>query len=201
MSVHVPTPKWPSLYDPLIEFHNWQHHEPIQPKGHYIYKANDVFRYTFYWTLIFHAPFFLFSGALAFFNIVYPAHRPALTHAKAPSTPSPPIPLTPLSAARSPDLLLAHSPRPDADADAQRPTAPPRNVHRSRLTLALLTLTVFLVAAVGTALIESVVVGYLLVAVFRAGHFNISTLVPPIWALIITSAEVLGVFPTVIDRI
>jgi hypothetical protein len=30
------TPSWPSLYDPLIEFHKLEHHAPIQPGGRYL---------------------------------------------------------------------------------------------------------------------------------------------------------------------
>jgi len=30
------TPSWPSLYDPLIEFHNLEHRPPIQPGGRYL---------------------------------------------------------------------------------------------------------------------------------------------------------------------
>ncbi|KAI0064037.1 hypothetical protein BV25DRAFT_1823539 [Artomyces pyxidatus] len=195
MSIHVHTPEWPSLYDPLIEFHNFEHHGPIQANGRYIYAANDVFRFTFYWAVIFHAPFFIAAGALAFVNIVYPAHRDV--HAAPVKAPlSPLIPLTPLLSARSPDPLLSAPRAPRAPREER-----PRNVHRSRLTFALLTLLVFVCACVGTALVESAVVGYLLVALCRAARFNISTWVPAIWALIITSSSMLGAFPLVIDRI
>lgn len=30
------TPSWPSLYDPLIEFHKLEHRAPIQPSGRYL---------------------------------------------------------------------------------------------------------------------------------------------------------------------
>jgi hypothetical protein len=30
------TPTWPSLYDPLLEFHDLEHHAPIQPGGRYL---------------------------------------------------------------------------------------------------------------------------------------------------------------------
>jgi hypothetical protein len=33
------TPPWPSLYDPLIEFYNLPHRDPIQPGGHYLKHA------------------------------------------------------------------------------------------------------------------------------------------------------------------
>lgn len=37
-----PTPTWPSLYDPLIEFHDLAHHAPIQPGGHYLTHAGGL---------------------------------------------------------------------------------------------------------------------------------------------------------------
>ncbi|KAH9992425.1 hypothetical protein BJV77DRAFT_432246 [Russula vinacea] len=58
------TPSWPSLYDPLLEFHDLEHHAPEQPGGHYLTHAGDVFRFTLYWMLIFFSLFFLTTGAL-----------------------------------------------------------------------------------------------------------------------------------------
>src|ERR1700761_3567549 len=37
-----PTPTWPSLYDPLIEFHDLEHHTPIQPGGRYLTHAGGL---------------------------------------------------------------------------------------------------------------------------------------------------------------
>jgi len=110
------------------------------------------------------------------------------------------IPLTPLTSAQSPDPLLAERPE---TADAEEPWAPQarKNVHRSRVTCGLFTLLAFLVTAVATSVVESAVVGYVLWAVFQAGDFNMSTWMPPVWALIITSSVVLRAFPSVIDRI
>ena len=36
------TPSWPSLYDPLIEFHDLEHHAPIQRHGHYLTHAGGM---------------------------------------------------------------------------------------------------------------------------------------------------------------
>jgi hypothetical protein len=159
--------------------------------------------------LIFLSLFFLFTGGVACFNILYPARRDdnkngiSLTGSSTPQ-PAPEshteIPLTPLTSARSPDLLLSEVPGP-VDIDERRAPQPRKNVRRSRITYALFTLLAFLVTALTASFIWSAVVGYVLYAVFKAGHFNISTWLPPVWALIITSCVVLGAFPSVIDRI
>jgi hypothetical protein len=154
---------------------------------HFKTKRTDVFRFTFYWTLIFHSLFFLITGGIACFNIVYPARRDknetlsaSLTRdgTTQPARQSHPmIPLTPLTSAQSPDPLLAERPE-MADADAEEPCAPqaPRkNVHRSQLTYGLFTLLAFLITTVGTSLVQSAVVGYVLWAMFQAGDFNVST--------------------------
>jgi hypothetical protein len=197
------TPEWPSLYDPLIEFHDLEHHAPIQPGGRYlthaggmppflspgdghtIQKRIDVFRFTFYWTLIFLSLFFSFTGGVACFNIIYPARRDdkngiaaaSSTRNRAPQ-PAPQshsmIPLTPLTSARSPDLLLPEVPE-TVDTEEQRAPQPRKNVHRSRITYALCTLLTFLVTALAASFIWSAVVGYVLFAVFKAGDFNLST--------------------------
>jgi hypothetical protein len=145
-----------------------------------------VFRFTFYWTLIFHSLFFLITGGIACFNIVYPSHRcknevtPASLTRDGAAQPTRQshsgamIPLTPLTSAQSPEPLLAEHPEiPDAD----EPRAPEarKNVHRSRVTYGLSTLLGFFITAVATSLVESAVVGYVLWAVFQAGDFNVST--------------------------
>ncbi|KAI0272440.1 hypothetical protein BC834DRAFT_840736 [Gloeopeniophorella convolvens] len=218
-----PTPTFPSLYDPLLEFHNLEHHDAIQPGGKYLRHGGgrhtqailhcetnasaprtDVFRFTFYWTLIFHSLFFLVTGGIACFNIIYPPRRekqgaasPSLAHKHAPP---PMIPLTPLAGARPSDASASEL-SDAAEAAPARAPQPQKNVHRSRVTYALLTLFTFMVTALGAAFVESTVVGYILWAVCRTGHFNISTWLPAVWALIITSSVVLGAFPSVIDRI
>jgi hypothetical protein len=84
------------------------------------------------------------------------------------------IPLTPLTSARSPDLLLPELSE-TVDAEEARVPQPRKNVHRSRIIYALLTLLTFLVTALAASFIWSAVVGYVLWAVFKAGHFNVST--------------------------
>ncbi|KAI9440440.1 hypothetical protein H4582DRAFT_1811349 [Lactarius indigo] len=183
-----PTPTWPSLYDPLIEFHHLEHHAPIQPGGRYLTHAGaDVFRFTFYWTLIFNSLFFLITGGIATFNIIFPSRRDKHGDTTAPTSQK----HTPQAAPHSHSMIPL---TPVASAQPMQPGAPqPRkNVHRSRLTYAIFTLFVFLVTAVGASFVESAVVGYVLWAVYTAGDFNISTWLPPVWALIIASSVVLG---------
>ncbi|KAL5513004.1 hypothetical protein ACEPAH_3402 [Sanghuangporus vaninii] len=66
------TPAWPALYDPFIDLLRIPHRGPIQPGGHYLYNANDIFRFTLYWTLIFYLPIFVLSGIFASANIAFP---------------------------------------------------------------------------------------------------------------------------------
>ncbi|KAL5492214.1 hypothetical protein ACEPAI_3661 [Sanghuangporus weigelae] len=71
------TTAWPALYDPFIDLLRIAHRDPIQPGGHYLYHANDIFRFTLYWTLIFYLPIFVLSGVLASANIAF---APKLRH-------------------------------------------------------------------------------------------------------------------------
>ena len=217
-----PIPEWPSLYNPVIEVYNLEHHGPVQSNGRYLYNANgipsalcpcsldaawliattraDIFRFTFYWALIFHAPLFLFCGFYAFINIAFPPRRfkpprvrprtparPPRAHTllqPPPSTPPIPIPLTPLSSssATSPSTLLHHvSQTRITPITTSYPAQPPRlhqqNDRRSQLVHALLVLFTFMVATVGAALAESVIVGYILAGLYHSADFSMSTCV------------------------
>ncbi|KAF8621872.1 hypothetical protein AX15_007430 [Amanita polypyramis BW_CC] len=73
----MPTPSWPSLYDPSIEIINIEHNSPVQVRGAYLYHPRDIFRFTLYWTLIFYCPIFVLCGFYAFWNLNFsPAPRP-----------------------------------------------------------------------------------------------------------------------------
>ncbi|KAF8648897.1 hypothetical protein AX16_006151 [Volvariella volvacea WC 439] len=65
-------PSWPSLYNPGLEFLHIEHHGPTQPGAAYLAEADDIFRFTLYWTLIFYTPIFFLCGAYAFWNINFP---------------------------------------------------------------------------------------------------------------------------------
>jgi hypothetical protein len=143
----------------------------------------DVFRFTFYWTLIFHSLFFLITGGIACFNIVYPSRHDKHGVSSRSSTrenrpqlvaPHSMIPLTPVTSARSPDRLLSGIPD-VVKLEMPRTPQPRKNVHCSRFTYALFTLLTFLVLALAASFVESAVIGYVLWAVFHAGNFNIST--------------------------
>ena len=148
--------------------------------------------------LAFNGPIFLVAGALAVFNIVYPPRRthdaevsPSFSHAR-PQTAASDVtnikvptlhamPLSPLTPRRSLDPLLethTFSPgqqqRDGRDRD-EGPAFPPRNVRRTRATYALLVLFTFVFAAVASALLESLVVGYVLAGVYSAAHYRMST--------------------------
>ena len=145
-------------------------------------KRIDVFRFTLYWMLIFLSPFFLITGGIASFNIIYPPRHDyengipstrSRTLQPVPDSHSA-IPLTPLTSARSPDLLLPEVPE-VVDTEERRATQPRKNVRRSRITYALFTLLSFLVTVLAASFFWSAVIGYVLWALFRTGDFNIST--------------------------
>lgn len=151
-----------------------------------------------YWTLAFNGPIFLVAGALAVFNIVYPPRRthdaevsPEFSHPRLPTAASGmtnnkshtphAMPLSPLTPRRSLDPLLQHHTFPpgqqqrDSRDRDEGPAFPPRNVRRTRATYALLVLFTFAFAAVASALLESLVVGYILAGLYSAAHYRIST--------------------------
>jgi len=213
MASTAPVPEWPSLYSLAVEL---LPHQMPELRGRYIARANDIFRFTFYWMLIFHAPLFIFSGAFAFANIVYPPKRHHYDLELEPSPTAAPlrttIPLTPISARRrSLDPLLSFSSEPTHTSQPARHSVsrapqegmvfPVRKVRRTRAAYGLIVLFTFLVYAVASALIKSLVVGYILAGVYSAAKFRMSTWVPFVWALLITASSTLGVFPSVIDRI
>ncbi|KZS94553.1 hypothetical protein SISNIDRAFT_549102 [Sistotremastrum niveocremeum HHB9708] len=59
------TPPWPSLYNPTPELQHRHDSDPTPPGAHYLYNANDIFRFTLYWTLIFTLPPFIICGVWA----------------------------------------------------------------------------------------------------------------------------------------
>lgn len=56
-----------------------------------------------------------------------------------------------------------------------RRTPPKINPHRTRATYALLVLLSYLVAGLFCAVVGSAIIGYVLAALFKVGHFNMST--------------------------
>ncbi|KII87172.1 hypothetical protein PLICRDRAFT_42820 [Plicaturopsis crispa FD-325 SS-3] len=174
-------PTWPSLYNLGIEIDQLQGHNPTQPGGHYLYHANDIFRFTLYWTLAFYTPAFILCGIYAFFNLAFPPARGASYSAYAYSS-YPMLPLVPTQSASG--------------------SKPPRtNARRSRVTFAILVLLTYLVVGLAGAVLGAAIGGYVLAGLFRAGHFNMSTWVPFIWVLIQVFVGFLGLWPSVVEII
>jgi len=69
------------------------------------------------------------------------------------------------------------------------------------LTFAIIMLSVFLALSVTNAVIGAAVVGYVLVGLYKAADYNMSTWVPFIWAIIIVLIGVIDIWPSVIDVI
>ncbi|XP_006462150.1 hypothetical protein AGABI2DRAFT_223401 [Agaricus bisporus var. bisporus H97] len=203
------TPSWPSLYNPSIEILHIEHREPVQPGGAYIYRANDVFLFTFYWTLIFYTLIFLFCGSYAFFNYTY-LPRPFNTHFSSdldegelidheqqPSSSSQSYAYVP--------LRFLHSPRPRNTSRNTPITLVPRaqkkNERRSRITFALLVLFTFLFFGLAGAVINSAVLGFVVLGLYRAGDFNMSTWIPFLLAVLQVSVGLLSIWPSKIEII
>src|ERR1700722_4281496 len=109
-------PPWPSLYQPALEISPIQGKDPIQKGAYYLYhskgkatsiiyikvkhlinKYSDIFRFTLYWTLIFHLPLLCFCAVYAFFNLPFPPSRFSFKSMFFLSSSSPDTPATPLS--------------------------------------------------------------------------------------------------------
>ncbi|KAK2465470.1 hypothetical protein APHAL10511_002362 [Amanita phalloides] len=192
-------PSWPSLYDPSLELLNIPHNPALQPAAAYLNHPLDVFRFTLYWFLIFYCPVFFLCGAYAFWNINFPpAPRPF------PLRPHPeesgnnnndqlerdtyPLnPLSPLSrpAAAIPDL----APPPPQSIPKRKRKYKYKYQYKdrerqSRFTFALLILLIFLTASLAGAVLASAIVGFVAAAFYTSVHFNMSTWIPFLLALI-----------------
>ncbi|KAJ7065434.1 hypothetical protein C8F01DRAFT_745449 [Mycena amicta] len=215
-------PSWPSLYSPGIELLSIPHHDPVQPLGRYLTRPRDIFRFTLYWTLVFYTPIFLLGGLYAFLNLTFPPKkRPSLLRRdRSASGAASAYPLSPLSP-RSP-YSAPVSPRTSAIPNIHIFPPPtnrkPSSVHtpllrpgpslparpnriRSRTTFALLVLLAFLSLSVAGAVLSATIVGFGVVAVYRAAGFVVSTWIPFLWALISALVGLLSVWPSVIDII
>ncbi|EJD07352.1 uncharacterized protein FOMMEDRAFT_115543 [Fomitiporia mediterranea MF3/22] len=199
------TPPWPSLYDPSIDLLRISGNEAIQPRGHYLNDANDIFRFTLYWTFVFYLPFFVLCGVLAFLNIAFAPtlhHSAYLRHEEQQQYESFPLVNTTPQTAASPTSATGFVPKPNASqVSASRRTPPKVNPHRTRATYAVLVLLMYLAAGLLGAVVGSAVIGYLLAALYKAGHFNMSTWIPPLFALVQTLVGILGVYPSLAEII
>ncbi|EPQ56543.1 hypothetical protein GLOTRDRAFT_138246 [Gloeophyllum trabeum ATCC 11539] len=176
------SPNFPSLYDISLELSRVEHRGPRQPGGVYLDNLSDVYRFTFYWILIFSTPFFFLAGTYAFFNLSFPpSHRPKAAVEKVYSE----YPLSPTLAPLAPPTLSSTRPNP----------------RRSRITFALLVLLTYAVFAVASAVVGSAVLGCVVYGLYKAGGFSMSTWVPFIWALIQSLVGLTGIWPSVIEII
>lgn len=128
------------------------------PPCEQLMKLTDIFRFTLYWTLIFHIPFYAICGTYAFLNFAFPPSRRSIT-----SFPLETVPNNP--------------PSPDPNQAGQWIKRPRPNVRRSRLTFALLVILAFLFLSLVGAAIGAAVVGFILAGVYAAGGFYMSTCV------------------------
>lgn len=187
---HFNNISWPSLYSPAKEVGFVG--PAIRPGGYYLSHPDgtsrplqhpmylgidpilDVFKFTLYWTLIFHLPFNFIAGIYAFFNFLFPpARNVGDTIVQSPAAQSHSHP------AAHPHLHTL--PPPPVDEWLK----PPRvNARRSRLTFALLVLFTFLGFSLLSAVVGAAVLAFVLVGVYRAGEFYMSTYVPPFLFLI-----------------
>jgi hypothetical protein len=108
----------------------------------------------FYWSLVFYIPAFLLCGTYAFINLLIPASVTG----------------------HHVHVSASEEYYPLATSDMPASTRPKKvNERRSRLTFSLLVLLVFLVLGFAGAVLSSAIVAYILVGVFKAGGFFIST--------------------------
>lgn len=175
----VKVPPWPSLYNPGIEILHIEHHSPIQLKGAYLYHAEDIFRFTLYWTLIFYTPIFLFCGLYAFWNYAFPpsprfASSPKSTYQLSTMAPNSSVPLI---------------------------QSPKQNERRSRVTFAIIVLMTFLILSVAGAVIGSAILGFTAAGLYQAANFNMSTWIPFLLAVLQVVVGLLSVWPSIIEII
>ncbi|KAG2139992.1 hypothetical protein BD769DRAFT_1663171 [Suillus cothurnatus] len=183
MEFNVTAVSWPSLYDPAIELSvRLGPLQPVQPGGSYLVNPDDIFRFTLYWTLIFHIPFYAICGIYAFLNFAFPPSRRSIT--TFPLETSPHVPFSPGS-----------------NQTEQWIKRPRPNVRRSRLTFALLVILAFLFLSLTGAVMGAAVVGFVLAGVYKAGGFYMSTWVPFVWAVIQSLVGLLAIWPSIINII
>jgi len=89
-----------------------------------------------------------------------------------------------------------------------KPVAPRRrsklskeNERRSRLAFALLVLLAFLSLSVAGAVVGSAVLGFTVFGLFASGHFNMSTWIPFLLAVMQVVTGLLSIWPSIIDII
>ena len=199
------TPEWPSLYQPGKEILNIEGREPEQPGASYLHNVGDVFRFTFFWNIIFHTPIFAICGIYAFLNITFsPSRSRAASRLEKDIHPDEhdegeSYPLTQLP--HHDDDELTRQPTARSGTIKSRSSKRKRNETRSRLTFSLLALLVFLAFGLAGTTAVSVAVALLFSGLFKAGGYSMSTWIPFLGAVISVLVSVLSIWPTVVDLI
>jgi len=162
----------------------------------------DVFRFTLYWTLIFHVPLYTLVGIYAFLNVLFPPTRRRVAFfafdwarrgrdgedggGGAGGAGGEHIPLDPRRSLRRdaahdtpalPRSSVSSLHRSANADDGRRQPRPRLNVRRTRLTFALVVFFAFVVLSVFSAVSGAAIMGFVIAGVYKAGGFWVSTCV------------------------
>lgn len=130
----------------------------------------DIFRFTFYWTLMFYLPPFLICGFYAFWNYAFPVSK--RTH----DTQTGSINLS--------DLDSALPPTNTATTRSKK-----TNKGRSRVTFAIVVFLIFILLSLAGAVIGSAILGFTTFGLYKSANFNMSTYVELLSVLGIAVAQ------------
>ncbi|KAF9525110.1 hypothetical protein CPB83DRAFT_819013 [Crepidotus variabilis] len=183
------TPSWPSLYNPGVEILHITHHPPTNPRGSYLYRAGDIFRFTLYWTLIFYIPLFLVCGFYAFWNYAFPPSPKDIRETNHASVAS--------EHQMSPMLPITQRKR--SVQQITRPLKP--NERRSRVAFALIVLFTFLTLSLAGAVTGSAILGIVTYGLFKSANFHMSTWIPFLLAVMQVLIGLLSIWPSIIEII
>ncbi|WWC73805.1 uncharacterized protein I206_107777 [Kwoniella pini CBS 10737] len=153
------TPSFPSLYIPTL-------HDTLDQRGVFLYEAEAIWHFTFYWTFLLLGALFLICSILASFTIFinifkYRANPPDRQ---------------PASSANKYENFTKFG-RGKEKERIERRKKPP-------LWPIFILPLISVIIASAISLISGTVVGFALAAIYSAGGFSMSTWVPFLWALI-----------------
>ena len=132
----------------------------------------DIFRFTFYWSLILYFPLYALSGSYAVLTIVAAPAPTVVAKSSVPAETSVPE--------LGEQQVHAHRSRswPWTRFSIRRSRVHlPPHMHRTRALYALIVLLTYLSAGLLGAVLGSAVLGYVAAALFKAGRFDMSTCV------------------------